>query len=770
MKPHRFEGRREDERFTRGLGRYTADLGLASELHASFCRSDRSHARIARVNPEAARKLPGVVTVLTGADIRDWGMRTLPPVMPFPGRGGKRIQVPERPVLALDRVRYVGEEIAVVIAELPSIARDAADLVQVDFEDLRPAIGCEAAVAPDAPRLHAEIPGNVCFEFEYGDRERTARLMANAACVVKARIASPRIAPTTMEPRGALAWYNRVAGRYEIRVANQGSSAMAEALATMLGVAPDRVVVHPVDVGGAFGARTAPYAEYPLLLRLAERLGRPIKWVSTRTEDFLTDNHGRAVQVSGELALDRDGRFLALQTDWLCDSGAYPSQAGALTNSINGRAIGAGCYVVEALYGRHRQVMTNTAPTNAFRGAGRPEAAWIVERLVDEAAVKLGRDALDLRRQNAIQRESMPYTTSTGVVFDSGDFAALVDEARRLSAWDDFAGRRAGAREAGKLRGIGCALFVEPSGGMWAPKDEVAIRFEGDGVVSLYAAPASSGQGHETVFPDLVAAWLGLPAERVALKAGAVDGPKLIGSPAIGSRSAMSQGSVFKLAAAEVVRKGRELAADILEVSAKDIRFRDGRYVVEGTDRTLSMQSIIDDHGHRASALNTISELKPASAFPSGAHIAEVEIDPETGAVDLVRYAAVDDLGSLVNPALAEGQLHGGIAHAVSHVFGEDCSYDAETGQLLTASFMDYSMLRADGIPSIELAHLPVPSPNNALGAKGAGEAGTTGGTPACASAIMSALRNAGVRDFDMPATPARVWHALWNTASKDWR
>jgi carbon-monoxide dehydrogenase large subunit len=497
------------------------------------------------------------------------------------------------------------------------------------------------------------------------------------------------------------------------------------------------------------------------LLYAAKKIGRPVKWSSTRSEDFLTDCHGRAVSLVGELAYDRRGRFLAMRTEWLCDSGAYLAHAGVLTNSINGKAIGAGVYSVEAFHGRHRQVMTNTAPTNAYRGAGRPEANYIVERLVDEAAAKLGIDAVELRRRNLIPKDAMPYDTPTGGRFDSGDFAALLDEAGRRSEWDSGKARRREAKKRRKLLGLGCGMFIEPSGAGGVPKDQVAVLFQRDGTIVLHNVAGPSGQGHETVFPDMVARWLGVPAERIVSKSGDPDGPALIGGPSIGSRTGFSQGSAFKIAADTIVEKAKKLAADMLEANAGDIEFASGKFTIAGTDRSVTMTQIVEryasDNPH---PLDTVGERPISVAFPSGAHVVELEIDPDTGAVEVTRYTAVDDIGSVLNPTLAEGQLVGGVVQGAGHVFGEDCLY-GEDGQLVAGSFMDYVMPRAELIPVIESAHCNVPTPTNPLGVKGVGEAGTTGAMAACMNAVMDALRSAGVTQFDMPATPARIWAAL---------
>ena len=756
-----FKGRREDERLVSGRGQYTDDWNLPGQLHAAFKRSDRAHALIRSLDVKAARQVAGVVAVITGSDIAAAGFRTLAPIAPLTGRDGGKVIVPERPLLAQEKVRFAGEEIAMVVAQSRQAARDAADLIEVEFEDLPAVIGFDKALAGRAS-VHASIPGNICFDFEYGDAAKTDELIRKAAHVVRVTMESPRVAPTPMEVRAALACYQADTGTFEIRCAHQGAFAMRDALAAMMNVPPEKIRVNMVDVGGAFGARTAPSSEYPLMLHMAKELGRPIKWASTRSEDFLTDNHGRAIRLNGEMAFNSRGRFIALRADWLCDEGAYLSQAGAFTNCFNGVTIGAGAYKVEALYGRHRLLITNTAPTNAYRGAGRPEAIYIVERLVDEAAASLGIDPFEIRRRNIIARDEMPYRTLTGSMFDSGDFAGLIAKAEDASQWRTFPQRRKAAARRGSLRGIGCCVFLEPSGGGLTPKDQVAIRFVPDHQVALYSVAGPSGQGHETVFPELVAEMLGLDPEQVVLRAGDPDGPPLMGSPAIGSRTILSHGSTYQLAAEQVIEKGRPFAADALEVSGEDVEYRDGYYFVKGTDRTVSFAEVMAVCAKQSPhPLDTIAEMPITRAFPSGAHVAEIEIDRATGALTVVDYTAVDDIGNIINHTLADGQLHGGVLQGAGQVFGENCLYDEESGQLIAGSFMDYTMPHADLMPRIQAVEHTVPSSGNRLGAKGVGEAGTTGAGAACLNAVMNALRSAGVARFDMPATSARVWSAL---------
>jgi carbon-monoxide dehydrogenase large subunit len=445
----RFRGRREDMRLLTGCGRYTADHNLPDQLYAAFRRADRAHASIRKIDTSAAQRAPDVVAVLTAKDMADAGLKTLPPFSPPLGRGGTKLLVPERPYLARDRVRFAGEEVALVIAESHATAVDAADLIEIDYDDLPPVIGFDAALASGAPVIHDNVPGNLCFEFEYGDAARAKAALAGAARIVRLTVKSPRVAPNPMEVRSVLAHYDTGASRYEIWCAHQGLPALRNQLATMLGVAPETVRVNHTDVGGGFGARVSPFPEFALLLHVARRLGHPIKWHSTRSEDFLCDNHGRGIRVSGELGLDRDGHFVALRTEWLCDQGAYLIPSGAMTNCLNPQQIGAGPYRVEALYGHHRLVVTNAAPTSAYRGAARPEAALIVERLVDEAAVQLGLDPFELRRRNIIGRDQFPYKSPSGSTFDSGDFGALLDRAEAAADWRGFAARRAAAAKHG---------------------------------------------------------------------------------------------------------------------------------------------------------------------------------------------------------------------------------------------------------------------------------------------------------------------------------
>ncbi len=750
-------GRREDARLLTGAGRYTSDWTLPDQLHAAFLRADRAHADIRTLDLAAARAAPGVVAVLSGEDAEAAGFNRNNPLMPVRGRGGAALINPKRPALALGRVRFVGEPVALVVAATQAQAQDAAELIMVDYDDRMVSASAEAAVADGAGLIHDEAPGNLCFDYEYGDADATEAAFASAAHVVRLDLRSDRVVGNPMEPKAALAnWRD---GKLDLWTSTQGMVALRDSMAGLTGLSPDLIRVRAHDVGGGFGIRGPAYPEHAALALAARQTGRPVKWVASRSETFLSDYHGRGLRMTGALALDADGRFLALRHEWLCDQGAYPVATGPLINTLNPASMCTGCYAIPAVHGRHRLALTNTVPITAYRGAGRPDMAYMIERLVDEAARQTGRDRLALRRLNAILKDAFPYRLPTGpaaAAYDSGDYAALLDAAAEAADWAGFETRRAAAAARGKLRGIGCALFVEPAGGV-VPKDEVAITFAEDGSIILHNVTHSSGQGHETVFPEIVARALGIEPGAIVLRQGDPEGPALVGGGAFASRSMITHGAASDVAAREVVRKGMDLASTALEAAVEDLEYDHGHYRIAGTDRTIGLAELALRY---QGALDTTTELPAARAFPSGAHVAEVEIDPETGVTALIRYTAVDDCGVVLNPTLLEGQIVGGLLQGLGQVLAELCVYDAG-GQLLTGSFMDYAMPHADMLTDIAVHERPVPSPSNPLGVKGAGEAGTTGALPAGMNAVLDALRCHGINHFDMPASAQRVWRAL---------
>ena len=751
-----FAGRREDDRLLTGRGRYTADWNLPGQLYGCFMRSDRAHAEILSLNLLAALRSPEVMKIFSGTDTQE--LKTPPAMVRVPGRGGAAIKVPHRSVLALGKVRSVGETVALVVAASPQAAQDAADLIEIEYRDLPAVMVGSRALEAGAPLLYDDIPQNLAFDYEYGDEKAAAEAFARAAHITRLALDSTRVAGNPMEPKACVAAYDAASGVFDIYASSQGMSMMLPNFQAIFGLPAEKFRLQAHDVGGGFGIRSQAYPEYCALMVAAKALGKPVKWVGSRFETMVSDHHGRAVELAGELALDRDGRFLGLRFDWVCNMGAYLSQPGPLINTINPSTHAINAYRIAALYGRHRLALTNTTPTTAYRGAGRPNVSYLVERLVDEAARETGIDRIELRRRNLIAKDAYPYKTPTST-YDSGDLPGLLEKAMRFSDWNSFSSRRKESDRRKKLRGIGCAMFVEPSGAGALPKEEAAIKFGASGNAELYVLAGPSGQGHETVFPEIVADIFGFSAEDIVLKASDPDGPALVGGGTVGSRSMMAHGGALVATAREVVRKGLELAAKDLEVSSADIEFSQGNFLVKGTDLSVSLQEIARRHG---SALDTVGSIPAPTAFPSGAHVAEVEIDPETGALEVLRYVAVDDCGRVINHTLLEGQLHGGIAQGLGQVIGELVVYDAESGQLLTGTFMDYAMPRADDQPR-ELAlydHL-VPSPSNPLGAKGAGEAGTVGAIPAVANAVIDALRPLGIHHLDFPYTPSRVWAAI---------
>jgi carbon-monoxide dehydrogenase large subunit len=751
-----FKGRREDDRLLTGRGRYTADINLPGQLYGCFLRSDRAHADIVSLEKAKGLEMPGVMAIFTGEDTAEF--KTPPPMVRYPGKGGAAIKVPHRDVIARKRVRYVGQEVALVVATSAAAAQDAAEAIEVEYRDLPVVVDAEAALAPGAPQLHDDVPGNLSFDYEYGDEKAAADAFARAAHVTSVKLESTRISGTPMEPKACVVAYDAQSASFDVYASSQGMSMMLPNFAAITGVPADKIRIHAYDVGGGFGIRSQAYPEYCALMLAARKLGRPVKWVGSRFETIVSDHHGRAARLYGELALDREGRFLGLRIRWIVNTGAYLSQPGPLINTLNPSTHAINVYRIPALYGRHMLVLTNTTSTTAYRGAGRPNVSYLVERLVDEAARETGIDRVELRRRNFIPKEAFPYKTPAGSTYDSGDPAGEFEEALERSDWASFESRRMQSQKNGKLRGIGCAVFCEPAGAGAAPKEEAAIKFGDSGNATLYVLSGPSGQGHETVLPEVVAEILGLSAEEITLKASDPHGPALMGGGTVGSRSMMSHGGALAATAKEVVKKAVDFAARELEVSPADIEFNAGKFRVKGTDLSISFKELARRYG---AELDTRGGIPTPTAFPGGAHVAEVEIDRGTGEVEVVRYVAVDDSGRVLNHVLLDGQLHGGIVQGLGQALMEHCIYDSASGQLLTGSFMDYAMPRPEILTRIELYDHCVPSPSNPLGVKGAGEAGTTGALPAVANAVIDALCPLRIHHLDFPFSPARVWEAM---------
>ena len=749
-------GRVEDARLVTGAGTFAADWRLPGQLHGYFVRSDRAHADIVAVNAERALRHAGVKAVITGADAVRAGYVKPMHTLTFPGKGGMQTRAPERPVLAHRGVHFVGEAIALVVADTAEAAQDAAELVDIQYRDLPAVVAPEAALAPGAPQLHENVPGNLALEAEAGDAAAVEAAFARAAHVTRLKVEVTRVAPNPMEPRAYIASYDARADSYTLHVCCQGITTLRRHLSAYTGVPEEKLHFEVGDVGGGFGQRTPAYPEHGALMLAAKQTGRPVRWVSTRSEGIACDTHGRANVIDGALALDREGRFLAMRLDWVNDMGAYlsPASMGHIRNTTTCMT---GVYRIPALYATYRVALTNTNPVSSYRGAGRPDIAYTVERLVSQAAAELKMDAAELRRRNLIPPEAFPYKTPTGSTYENADLPGLLEQALKLADWKGYAKRRARTEQAGKLRGIGIATVIENTGAGQAAKDEVELELDAAGNITVYTMSKSQGHGHETTFAAIVAGALGVPFERVRISQCAPEKQhRLQGNHTGGSRSTVGAGSVCHLAAQKLIEHGRALAALDLGVEPSQVEYADGAYRTKESKRTFKLGDIA-----RSKPVSVVAEGKFGSTFPNGCHIAEVEIDPGTGAAEIASYAAVDDIGTVINHAVVEGQLHGGVAQGVGQVLGEKVVYDRDSGQLLTGSFMDYYMPRAGLVPAIRGAEHPTPSAVSPLGVKGVGESGCTGSLPAVANAVMDALAPLGVGHLDMPLTPAKLWHAI---------
>jgi carbon-monoxide dehydrogenase large subunit len=751
---HHLGNRVEDFRLITGTGKYAADWNAPGQLYGYFVRADRAHAQLVAVKVARALAHSGVKHVLTGADALRAGYTKAPHALTFPGRNGMQARAPQRPVLAHGKVRFVGEALALVVADSAAAAADAAELVEVEYADLPCVVQPEDALQTGAPQLHDDVPGNLAFEAEAGSEQSVTAAFAGAAHVTRLKLEVSRVAPSPMEPRACLVAYDAKSGEYTFNVCMQGVTTLRKQLSSWTHVAEDKLKFETRDVGGGFGQRTVAYPEYCALMIAAQATGAPVKWVSSRVEGFLSDTHGRANIINGELALDREGKFLAMRLDWVNDMGAYlsPAPMGHIRNTTTCMT---GVYRIPALYATFRAALTNTTPVAAYRGAGRPDIAYVVERLVNQAAAELGIDAPELRRRNFIPPEAFPYKTPTGSVYEIADLPGLLEQALKLADWHGFAARRAQSAAAGKLRGIGISTVIENTGAGNAPKDEIELELDASGGITVHTVSKSQGHGHETTLAMIVADALGVPHARVKVVQCARD-KQLQGNHTGGSRTMVGAGSVCYLAAQKLIEQGKALAALELKLEPSQIAYAHGEFSPVESGRSIKLAELA-----RSRPLSVTAEGIFVSTFPNGCHIAEVEVDAETGAAEIVSYCAVDDCGNVINHAIVEGQLHGGVVQGAGQIFGEHVVYDRESGQPLAASFMDYIMPRADLLKSLRGEEHPTPSKVSPLGVKGMGESGCTASMPALANAVIDALRPLGVAHLDMPLTPSKLWHAM---------
>ena len=750
--------RREDLRLLTGAGQYIDDLSLPNEAHIAFVRSPHAHARIVSIDASAATAAPGVIAVLTGADLAADGIGEFPIGPGLVRADGKPMTAPPYYALATDAARFVGQAVAAVVAQTRRQAEDAVEQVAVEYEELPAVTGIEAALAPGAPQVSPDVPGNVTAEAKWGDEKACDAAFAKAKHVTKLSLFNQRLIPVTMEPRGSIAEFDKASGRITLHTSCQNPAGLQKTLAeSILKLPMDKVRVRVPDVGGGFGMKTMLYPEDAVCAYAARKLGRPMHWRASRSEEFLAATHGRDQTNVAELAFDADGKILGLRVDIVGNIGAYACSPGAIIVLAIGPKVITGVYHVPTLDLRAKAVLTHTNIVSAYRGAGRPEAIFLIERLMDQAAAEMGMDTAELRRRNLIPSSAMPYTTQMGETFDSGNFANILQRILTQADWAGYPQRREESRKRGRLRGRALSSFLEWTGVVH--EETIDFHVQGDGKVVVYTAMQAMGQGIETSYAQIVAATLDVDPERVVIVQGDSDIGQGLGS--MGSRSLYIGGSAMLTASNDTIEKGKQLAAEALEVAGPDVNYRDGRFTVTGTDLGIGLFELAGKQPERRIAIKTTQQVGGPS-WPNSCHVCELEIDPETGITEIVRYTTVDDVGRVVNPLIVAGQVHGGIAQAVGQALLEDARYDPETGQLVTGSFLDYCMPRADNLPNIAtFTDESSPCKINPLGAKGVGELGTVGGTPTVLNAVIDALRPLGVKHIEMPATPERVWRAI---------
>jgi carbon-monoxide dehydrogenase large subunit len=755
--------RLEDPRFITGRGRYVDDIELPRQCHGVLVMSPHAHARIKRIDTAKAKAAAGVLAVLTGADVAADKLGSLVPVMPEDMGGPKGFRTP-RPIISSGRVRAVGDRVAFVVAETLAQARDAAELVEVEYEPLPAVIAVEDALKPGAPAVWDEAPNNVAVSLTMGNKEATDAAFAKAKHVVSLKLVNNRIIANSIEPRAALGVYHPDSDSYTLYSTSQNPHGTRSHVCHVLNVPENKLRVIAPDVGGGFGMKNGGYPEDVVVVWASRRCGgRPVKWVSTRSEAFLSDSHGRDQIVAGELALDEHGKILGLRVNALHDMGSHVFEA-SMVVPLFALRLAPGVYNIPAVHATAKAVFTNTMPLHPYRGAGRPEATYLIERLLDRAARVIGVDPIEIRRRNFIPASAMPHQIQTGLTYDSGDFVRVMDECLKLADWNGFPKRAAESKKHGKLRGRGIGYFVEQAAVF---NDRMVLRFDPSGTLTIIAGTHSHGQGHHTTYAQMVSEWLGVPFHSIRFVQGDTEEVP-IGRGTYGSRSMHVGGNALKKAADAIIEKAKPMAAMMMEAAAGDIEFKDGSFRIVGTDRSLPLTEVAKafyrpvmlppqfDLGLEASG----TFAAEPSNYPNGCHLCEVEIDPETGVVTLARYAAVDDVGKVMNHLLCEGQIHGGVAQGVGQALMELIVFD-DDGQLVTGSFQDYAMPRAEDFPDLVSELAEVPATTNPLGVKGAGEAGATGAPPAVVGAILDALRPLGIEHIDMPATPNRIWQAI---------
>ena len=754
--------RKEDPTLVRGEGRYTDDLQRPNQAYAVMVRSSEAHGIIRGIDTEAAKTMPGVLTVLTGDDLKAYG--GLKCTLPIKSRDGSPIKYVPRPALASDKVRFVGDPVACVIAETIAQAKDAAETVALDIEPLPAVVSARDAAQPGAPQLYDDVPGNIALDYQHGDSAKVAEAMKNSAHVVTLPLINQRLVVAAMEPRSAIGEFDKKDERWILHSCSQGVFGMKNLLRDIFGAPADKVRVLTGNVGGSFGMKATVYPEYVCIMHAAKVLGRPVKWTDDRSGSFVSDHHGRDYDMTVEVGFDKDGLITAMRLSGYGNLGAYCANFGPLLPTVNVTKNIISMYRTPLLEVATKCVFSNTTLVSAYRGAGRPEGALSIERTMDIAATELGIDRLELRRRNFIKSKDMPFATPAGTTYDCGDFPGLFKEALAQADAKGFAKRKRESKKAGRLRGLGVACYVETTAAM--TQEQGGIKFNADGTVTIVTGTLDYGQGHASPFAQILTQKLGIPFDKIKLVQG--DSDQLVhGGGTGGSRSVTMSGTAIVQASDKVIENGKKLAAHVLEASASDIEFKNGTFTIAGTDRAINIMALAEklrtitlpDDMPKTLDITHVTEAVPGT-YPNGVHVVEVEIEPDTGLTRVVKYNVVNDFGTVINPLMVEGQVQGGAVQGLGQVLLEGAVYDTE-GQLVTGSFMDYAMPRAHDVPMITVANRPVPTRTNPIGAKGCGEAGTSGGLPAVANAVIDALSDYGIRHLEMPMTSSRIWEAI---------
>jgi aerobic carbon-monoxide dehydrogenase large subunit len=755
--------RKEDSTLLRGQGRYTDDINLPDQVHAYMLRSSVAHGLIKSINTDVAKAMKGVLAIYTGADLTPYG--TLQSALPFKSKDGTDLKKPPRPALPTDKVRFVGDPIACVVAQTVAQAKDAAEAIELDIEPLPVVITPEQATAPGAPALFDSVPGNVCLDYHYGDTDKVNAAFAAAKHKVKLKIFNTRMIVNTIEPRAAIGSFDKAKERYTLHSVSQGVMGMKAGITAAMKTTPDKVHIFTGNVGGSFGMKAQVYPEYICILHAAKQLGRPVKWTDERSGSFMSDNHGRDHEMTAELALDAEGHFLALRLDGFANLGGFQGAMSPQPGTLNIQRNVISLYRTPLMELTSKCVFTNTTFVSPYRGAGRPEGNYFMERLIDYAAAETGIDRIELRRKNQIRKSEIPWKSAAGTTYDSGDFPAIMKKALEASDWKGFGKRKRDSKKNGKIRGIGIGCYLEVTAP--ANKEMGGIAFDADGGVTIRTGTLDYGQGHASPFAQVLSERLGVPFDKVRILQGDSD-ELLAGGGTGGSRSMMNSGQAIVEAATKVVDQGKQIASHALEASTGDIEFKNGKFVVAGTDREIGIMELaqkvrtgmtLPPDGPQSLDVKHVSDGAP-SAYPNGCHVCEVEVDPDTGNIEVVKYTAVNDFGTIINPMLVDGQLHGGVTQGIGQTLMEHTVYD-ENGQLLSGSFMDYALPKAHNVPDFTVLSHPVPATTNPLGVKGCGEAGCAGSLTSIMNAVVDALSVYGIKHIDMPASPGRVWQAI---------